>query len=271
MRNLLILALFSLIYPTSAAGQTVYADNFRQKPKPVWHSVAEPGMFRPLKWIGKNHYWPVWASKTVSDTHNGMIRSSGPWWTDPNHVAPGIGWLQIIAFSYWAGYLDRIPTRKLDNWEGDEIPKSAFSIGTPERPIDLSGVTINLRVRGEIRNAPAGSWLGFYFSADSVDAIENRPVRVHYTNVANPIKLHPKKWTNVKFVLRPYDSDWVCMGQKVQARSQYGCARSVLDVIDKVNVNVGFLLFNGYAKPIRPVDGYVEFDRIKIMRYEQAN
>ena len=247
----------------------IFASRFKDKLEENWFYIPKSGNWEPLRWEPGNQHSPLWLSKLKGDTHDGLLRSSGPWWVDPHHTSPGIGWLEVIAVSFWKGYRETCPIEQT-GWAGGRVPESIFALGSEKRPIDLAGATVTVRVRGDIRDAPEGSWLAFGFQANGIDAIERRNVTTHYINTQNQLHMHPKRWTTHRFELRPYDSDWVCLGQESAARTNYGCARSVKEVISNVDIGLMFLLINGHLKPNGPVKGFVEFDTIKVVLHGQS-
>lgn len=256
-----------------------YAGNFQ--------SDAEPGWFTYE--AGKRV--PNALKRRVDGDGNGYLVSTGPWWYDPNHTAPGLGYLHLLAFAYHASYeLSDIPVapgQPLETSTGaivyanrplgatgtsatEPLPSPGRGIlrGLPETSaIDLREGVISLRARSRDLELPPDAEIYFWFQAfdPSLGGGEGR--FVNYINVAHPIgrRLSADRWTPISIPLTANETDWACLGSNSDRLETYGCSATAAAALIRFDVDLGFVILVGQQiRPI-PISGEVHFDDIRLV------
>lgn len=176
--------------------------------------------------------------------------SSAPWWTDPNHAAPGLGYLHLVALAYHQDY----------SVDGVIKPRHRG------RPIDLRGASINVRWRAPSLVLPASARFLFWFQTQAEHA-GGAPRRVNYVLTARPLTARPVPagvWQEDELSLSADAGDYTCLGSNAQRADTYGCDIDALHALRDWNINLGFaILFPDSADAAR-MQGAVEFDRIAL-------
>jgi hypothetical protein len=252
-----------------------------------FQSDAEPGWFTYQD--GKSV--PKALSRRIDADGNGYLVSKGPWWYDPNHTAPGLGYLHLLAFAYHASYelvdVPITPGQPLETSTGTIVyaTRSPGAVGTNAaqsrtsggrgvlsglpmtHAIDLRGGVISLSARARELELPADADIYFWFQAfdPSLGGGEGR--FVNYINVAHPIgrRLSSDRWTSISIPLTANEADWVCLGSNPDRLETYGCSSAAAAALSRFDVDLGFVILVGQQiRPI-PISGEVHLDEIRLV------
>lgn len=177
--------------------------------------------------------------------------SSAPWWIDPNHAAPGAGYLHLVAFAYH------------HDWSSD----GEITVPSPGRPMDLRNATVHLRYRAPTLRLPPSAKLYLWFQTkiSSAAAPEGR-VYVNYLLDSRPLPVGTAAsgWLDVTLRLPTDDSQYRCLGSSASRTDRYGCAASVADALRDWNIDLGFVIVFPDEGAAEQISGSVEFQRVSI-------
>lgn len=259
------------------AAYVAFASRFDTPTVPLWFTFRrDQALPQPLEW------------RTDRDG-NGYLRSAGPWWTDPNHAAPGAGYLHLIAFAYHDSLvLDEHGTGQAIQFPDGRVlammPRAWSEPGSSDNPwqgipgairgrppgtiSDLRNAVLGFRLRTRDLELPDGSNLYVWFQ--TYDAETER--FVNYAKVGQPLlgQLNADDWREVRVVLTDDDADWLCLGTSRERANTYGCARSVADALRRFHVDLGLVMLLGSQPPERPASGAIDLDDVRLFIPRQA-
>lgn len=176
--------------------------------------------------------------------------SGAPWWIDPNHAPPGLGYLHLVAFAYH------------HDWSVDGVITGA-SAG---RPLDLRNATLSLRWRAPALRMPEGARLLMWFQTRLRTSTSDRPRYANYVLRAQPLVAIPddSTWLETTLRLTTEPRQYECLGSNADRTETYGCANSVDEVLRDWNADLGFVILFPDESMSEHILGNVEFERIVI-------
>jgi hypothetical protein len=216
----------------------------------------------PGGWIKVVDNWHVPAALPVRDS---ALWCYGPWWVDYNHAPPGGGYLQLLACLNTKGPIGEVP-REVGG-------KNKFVLD--RYPTDFTHAQLTVTCHGEL--APADSPVcllvqGMQEGICSGWALTGQPISVK------------KEKTTTTLSLAPDPKQWTALGSRHDRRETYG-VKPLEKVLASVDVNIYFVVFPVFPKPMGPINGdphllragreypiwpssitqgYVAFDRVQI-------
>jgi hypothetical protein len=223
----------------------VYATDFSEPTQTVWLTQRPESASNctPL---------PV-QTDTAGD---GFMRSEGPWWVDPNHAAPGLGYLYLVAFAYHADWsLDGAIVPSLPGW-----------------PLDLRESVLNVRWRAPDLVLPPGARLLFWIQAEDPDRPASDPRFVNYAMTSQPLIPKPGsfRWQETQLRLSPKPGTFECLGTSEARAETYGCAADLSRTLATWRVNLGFIILFEDRTIAESISGAVDFDRISLVVQPQS-
>lgn len=193
----------------------------------------------------------------VTENGNSFVRSTGPWWPDPNHIGTdwgsrptedqGAGWLHLIAYDYFRHFAG-----------------SSGVMGGRYQSIDLSGATYSFRVKLDDVTLPEGAHLVFWFQAIDPNIAPEQGQYVNYVNTMVHIDeiAVPGEWTTITITLTDDDSDWLALGTSRVRNNTYSASESIAHALSTGQpVDAGIIMFlgNDYTGA-EPATGSISFD-----------
>jgi hypothetical protein len=187
---------------------------------------------------------------------NGFMRSEPPWWVDPNHAAPGLGYLYLVAFAYHA------------DWSSD----GAIVPSLPGWPLDLRESVLNVRWRAPDLVLPPGARLLFWFQAEDPDRPASNPLYVNYAMTGQPLVPQPgnSTWQETQLRLSPTPGTFECLGTSDARADTYGCSPDLARTLATWRVNLGFIILFEDRNAAEAISGQVDFDRISLVVQPQT-
>ena len=206
--------------PTLRA-KALYQQDFEGGDTDGWFDVTHRGDIRD-------------ALAPVEVNGNTVASSHGPWWSDPNHIAPGAGWLNLLAMR-----------------DATTLPIGEFTDLVFTFTIDLDGLAL-----------PPGASIHAFFQTQDTTISWGRGNYVNYVNVATPITASGTY--EIRFAA--VDTDWLALGSSWERSDTYGISRSVADALAGVPLDFGLVMLRGDADPTSPLTGAVTIDDIRLDR-----
>lgn len=186
-----------------------------------WFEVTERGDIRD----------PV---RRIVEDGEARAVSTGGWWPDPNHIAPGGGWLNLVMMR-----------------DATDLPIGDFTDLVFTFTIDLDDLHL-----------PQGAGVYAFFQSQDHHIPWGAGNYVNYLNTANPITRSGTY--SIRFSTD--DADWLPLGSSFARRDTYGVSASVADALGGTPVDFGLVILRGDADPTRPLSGTVAVDDIALER-----
>jgi hypothetical protein len=182
---------------------------------------------------------------------NGYGVSKSPWWVDPNHIAPGAGYLNLVAISYYEGFF------------GYDAEVMSLVSG---KPLDLRNATVKVRWRAPTLAIGPDSKLVFWFQTRAFDPFYEDQRFVNYALTGHPLvpKSGDETWLETEFTLTSDAGIWTCLGSSDTRTDTYGCAGSVDEALATFEADLGFVILSPDEGSAMSSTGAVEFDAISI-------
>ncbi len=177
--------------------------------------------------------------------------SEGPWWTDPNHAPPGLGYLHLVAFAYHRGF----PLF-------GEIP----DIGSGSQPMDLRNAQIAIRWRARDLRLPAEAQLALWFQSRVPVSDSQEPRYVNFINLRQPLQpaAEPGGWQEDEIVLTTAMDDYACLGSNPDRTDMYGCDVGPLQALRDWDTDIGLVIFFEDPAHATEIAGAIELDHLEI-------
>lgn len=234
----LILASSALSSSCNAQMATIYKQSFNDDTEPNWFMYREPA---------PNGCTPL--DKRKKSSGDGYLVSGAPWWIDPNHAPPGLGYLHLVAIAYHH-----------DWWSDGEIspPHSG-------RPIDLRNAELTIRWRSPELKLPPEAQLVFWFQTRTSASGEGGQF-VNYALTNQPLipKAGSYRWRNTTLRLRPTDKEFQCLGSNEPRKSTYTCLTNVADALRDWNTDLGLVILMPDSSLSQQISGSVEIDSVTL-------
>jgi len=179
------------------------------------------------------------------------VRSQAPWWVDINHIAPGLGYVHLVAFAYHR------------DWSTDgEIPMRSTGL----RPLDLRNAEVVLRWRAPQLQLPPDASLLLWFQTRT-SALDARPQRyANFVLTGQPLRYTAASggWQDDVLKLEPVNSRYACLGSSPERADTYGCDLDAIDAMKNWNVDLGIVILFNQAASAAQINGAVELDDLTI-------
>jgi hypothetical protein len=182
-------------------------------------------------------------------TGTGYGVSSAPWWLDPNHAAPGLGYVNLVAFAYHA----------------DCVREGIIASSIANAPIDLRNARLTVRWRAQGLQLPASAQLMFWFQ--NVVDVPGANSRRYVNHVLRAKPLLPAAaggWQTEELILEADNADYACLGSAPDRAGTYGCDIDAATALRDWNLDLGFIVLFPTENQASSIRGAVEFDRIAI-------
>jgi hypothetical protein len=175
--------------------------------------------------------------------------SSSPWWIDPNHAPPGVGYLHLVAYAYHENFLD-----------GGVIEPPQDG-----RPIDLRNARVTIRWRAPTLRLPEAARFRFWFqtAVTASDGVTRRYVN-YMLSARSLVPRGGNEWQSDTLELSASNRDYRCLGSNPTRTDTYGCGIDAVSALTAWNVDLGFIIVFPEQSQATAVSGSVEIDRITI-------
>jgi hypothetical protein len=185
-----------------------------------------------------------------TEAGNGYAVSRAPWWIDPNHAPPGLGYLHLVAFAY---HFD---------WSTDGVVASEYA----GRPIDLRDARIRLRWRAPDLRLPPGARFMFWLQAHDPrrPRADTRYVNYALINQALIPVADDPRWLESTLVLPASGQGLACLGSNLDRTQTYDCAADPSEVLANWTIDLGFIILLPDRDSASLVAGSVDFDGLEI-------
>ncbi|MEF2546098.1 calcium-binding protein [Aurantimonas sp. E1-2-R+4] len=151
---------------------------------------------------------------------NSWIASTGPWWLDPNHYAPGAGYLHLNAYAY----VDAL-------------------FGAAGRSFNYNGASFSFDIGVVDLVLPPQAHLNFWFQA--YDRYLGRAVNYILSSVPIENQLSPNSWSHVALNLSSHDADWTPLGSNPSRTSTYAVSPTIAHALSSEILDMGIFIFLG--------------------------
>lgn len=219
---------------------TIYESDFSEPKAARWFHYPDDVLVSPV---------PLAVHQEADGNHYAV--SKGPWWTDPNHAAPGLGYLHLVAFAYHRDFPGF-----------GEVP----DIPTGNRPVDLRNARIDIRWRAHGLEMPDDAQLALWFQKRIPTADPERPRYVNYALVGQALRTDPAAdgWQEDTLMLSTAVADYACLGSSPERADTYGCEVAPLDALRDWDTDLGLVILFKEEKMAAEIDGAVELDHLAI-------
>ena len=211
--------------------------------------------------------WCAWGTGShLPELKNGAFVTRGPWRVDPNHSAPGAGYLHLLAYLYThpAFYTDEIAA---------EVGVNRFLADGKDRNLTNARMTVKLRGDVDLKGGKLTLWV-------QADVGDTRP---NFALTGQSLTL-TKDWSEQTLLLSDDPCQWTCVGGRHDKQELYGYG-DVRDALRDVNCDLILVIFPLNVVPLdAPLEmrdhlrthrdyqpdysylpsGVIEFDTIKI-------
>lgn len=223
-----------------------------QSERQVTVQDTEFAVGEPSPWLTYQAVEPIGCdeiSLRAEPSGNSYAISRSPWWIDPNHSAPGLGYLNLVAFAY----------------HHDFSVDGSIVAPRPGRPLDLRNARVLVRWRSAGLVLPESARLMFWFQTDTA-AAGAMPRRVNYVLSARPLAAVSQAglWQQDELELGTRSEDYTCLGSNPLRTATYGCDIDPATALRDWNVDLGFVIVFADQSVAQGIQGAIEFDRIMI-------
>ena len=211
--------------------------------------------------------WCAWGTGShLPELNNGAFISRSPWRVDPNHCAPGAGYLHLLAYLHTHAdyYSDEIAA---------EVGVNYFLAEGKDRNLTNARMTVRLRGNVDLKGANLTLWV-------QADVGDTRP---NFALTGQSLTVTPD-WSEQTLLLSDDPAQWTCVGGRHDKQELYGYG-DIRDALLDVNCDLILVMFPLTVVPIGiPVEmkdrlrthrdyepdythlpeGVVEFDTIQI-------
>lgn len=176
--------------------------------------------------------WCAWGTGSHKpELKEGALVVRSPWRVDPNHCAPGAGYLHLLAYLYTHPkyYSDEIANRVGVNY---------FLAEQKDRNLTDARMTVRLRGDVELKGAKLTLWV-------QADVGETRP---NFALTGQSLAI-TRDWSEQTLALSPDPAQWTCVGGRHDLTDRYGYG-DIRDALQDVNCDLILVLFPLNVVPI---------------------
>ena len=211
--------------------------------------------------------WCAWGTASyLPELNEGAFVTRSPWRVDPNHCAPGAGYLHLLAYLYTHAdyYSDEVAA---------EVGVNNFLAEGKDRNLTNARMTVRLRGNVDLKGAKLTLWV-------QADVGDTRP---NFALTGQSLTVTPD-WSEQTLLLSDDPAQWTCVGGRHDKQELYGYG-DIRDALLDVNCDLILVMFPLTVVPIGiPMEmkdhlrthrdyepdytylpeGFVEFDTIQI-------
>lgn len=211
--------------------------------------------------------WTAWGTGSHRpEIRDGVLITRGPWRVDPNHSAPGAGYLHLLTYLY-------THPRYFTQEFADQVGPNRFLAGGKDR--DLTNARFTVRLRGNVDLQ--GAQLTLWVQADI------GTIRPNFALTGQSLTVTPD-WSEQTLLLSDDPAQWTCAGGRHDRLDLYGMG-DIREALRDVNCDLILVLFPLNVVPLNvPLEdrdrlrthtdyepdyrylpsGVIEFDTIRI-------
>ena len=187
--------------------------------------------------------WCAWGTGShLPELNEGAFVTRSPWRVDPNHCAPGAGYLHLLA------YLCTHPTYYTDEMAA-EVGVNRFLAEDKDRNLTNARMTVRLRGDVDLKGAKLTLWV-------QADVGDTRP---NFALTGQSLAI-THDWSEQTLLLSADPAQWTCVGGRHDLTDLYGYG-DIGDALQDVNCDLILVLFPLNVVPIGIP--YEEKDRLR--------
>jgi len=190
--------------------------------------------------------WCAWGTGAyLPELQNGALITRGPWRVDPNHCAPGAGYLHLLTYLYThpTYYTEKI---------AQEVGVNRFLAENKDRDLTNARMTVRLRGQVDLQGAQLTLWV-------QADVGNTRP---NFALTGQSLTI-TAEWSEQTLYLADDPAQWTCVGGRHDLTELYGYG-DIRDALKDVNCDLILVLF---PLNVVPLDvPYADKDRLRTHR-----
>ena len=176
--------------------------------------------------------WCAWGTGShLPELNEGAFITRSPWRVDPNHCAPGAGYLHLLA------YLCTHPTYYTDEMAA-EVGVNRFLVENKDRNLTNARMTVRLRGDVDLKGAMLTLWV-------QADVGNTRP---NFALTGQSLAI-TRDWSEQTLLLSADPAQWTCVGGRHDLTDLYGYG-DIRDALQDVNCDLILVLFPLNVVPI---------------------
>ena len=176
--------------------------------------------------------WCAWGTGShLPELKEGAFITRSPWRVDPNHCAPGAGYLHLLA------YLCTHPTYYTDEMAA-EVGVNRFLTENKDRNLTNARMTVRLRGDVDLKGAMLTLWV-------QADVGNTRP---NFALTGQSLAI-TRDWSEQTLLLSADPAQWTCVGGRHDLTDLYGYG-DIRDALQDVNCDLILVLFPLNVVPI---------------------
>ena len=176
--------------------------------------------------------WCAWGTGShLPELNEGAFITRSPWRVDPNHCAPGAGYLHLLA------YLCTHPTYYTDEMAA-EVGVNRFLAENKDRNLTNARMTVRLRGDVDLKGAMLTLWV-------QADVGNTRP---NFALTGQSLAI-TRDWSEQTLLLSADPGQWTCVGGRHDLTDLYGYG-DIRDALQDVNCDLILVLFPLNVVPI---------------------